>query len=182
MKKSLHYNDIAHPIEASPTQLKQFGELVNPFDPKYYISKFKSDMLEENKLAFKSLENNQDIVDKWSLWSENDQYSYWLNGDTLFYLSDYYNNNESPKNIFLETIEFDWPGIGSADERYPNSIDPTPYQVGRGRQLLCKYKETLINYYTEGKAVYQNVWKHGRKYANCLKSAKFVHGGSFFKV
>ena len=53
MKKSLHYNDIAHPIEASPTQLKQFGELANPFDPKYYISKFKSDTLEENKLVFR---------------------------------------------------------------------------------------------------------------------------------
>lgn len=60
MKKSLHYNDIAHPIEASPFKIEGSGEL--HWGTAYYISKFKSDTLEENKLAYKCLENKDTII------------------------------------------------------------------------------------------------------------------------
>lgn len=60
MKKSLYSNDIAHPIEASPFKIEGSGEL--HWGTAYYISKFKSDTLEENKLAYKCLENKDTII------------------------------------------------------------------------------------------------------------------------
>ncbi len=154
MKKSENKGDIEHCIAASPYTKPVSGEIVNPFDPSYYVSKFDGDSLEEGKLAALCLDKNSEIINYWAdnVIDENDRY--WLRGAEIYQDTFYLNNHERPINIFLETIEFDYPGIGSADACHPNSITPTSYQIGRGRQLLCKFKEVLINYYTDGEPYY----------------------------
>ena len=154
MKKSVDKGDIEHCIANQPYNPSQAGEIYNPLDQTYYVSKFVGDSLEEGKLAYQCFVEDSQIINYWRENLMESEYNYWLNGNVLNEVNEYLTHVSPPKNIFLETIEFDYPGIGSADEGHPNSITPTSYQVGRGRELLCKFKEVLINYYTDGEPYY----------------------------
>lgn len=59
MKKSENSGEIHNYIAASPYTKPISGEIVNPLDPSYYVSKFVGDSLEEGKLAYQG-EGNGD--------------------------------------------------------------------------------------------------------------------------
>jgi len=155
MQSDHDQKEIDYPIASSPVKIE--GE-----EGLWYVSRNEGKRIEYDKLSYHCAEYNREILDYWAELADDDINNiYWIENDNTKYKRILPTDSilpqnpddisvSQPINCFLETIEFDWPGIGSADERYPNSIDPTPYQIGRGRQLLCKFKETLINYYTDG--------------------------------
>ena len=114
MKRSKNADSIKYQIKASPYKIEGTGEF--RWGDAYFVSKFYADSIEEDKLAYRCLETNQQIIEKWQKDFDQTYYGYWLNGDTLNKMASYLTHKEPPHNIFLETIEFDWPGISAGKQ------------------------------------------------------------------
>ncbi len=168
-------SDIINPTTFSPVKIKDEDGL-------WYISRNECKRIEEDKLAYRCLEYNEDVLNYWHELANP------IGQDTIYWIkNDIDQFNEIPNtdqlkdtslhilsiNAFLETIEFDFPHSGSSDSTMSNSDyfsgeekkKPFAYQIGRGTQLKCKLKETLINYYTEGVAEYQTFQRGDSTYA-----------------
>jgi hypothetical protein len=94
---------------------------------KYYISRNEGKRIEYNKLAYKMAELNRNVLDYWNTLSESNKNTiYWIKNDIGLYNQIPYTDTIMPKNsedtlvarpinCFLETVEFDYPEIGSSD-------------------------------------------------------------------
>ena len=95
----------------------------------YYISRNEGKRIEYNKLAYKMAELNRAVINSWANATQGDGADtiYWLYNDLGIYreipttgelLEGYINDQgirvySRPINCFLETMEFDYPEIGS---------------------------------------------------------------------
>ena len=92
----------------------------------YYISRNEGKRIEYNKLAWKMAELNKNVLDYWNTLSESNKNAiYWIKNDIGLYNQIPYSDTIMPKNFedtlvarpincFLETMEFDYPEIGSS--------------------------------------------------------------------
>ncbi len=176
INSSTEEEDITNPTATSPVPEK-IGDYTDN-----YISRNECKRIEEDKLAYRCLEYNENVLNYWhDLANPTGQDTiYWIKNDI-----DQFNeipNTDQLKdtslhilsiNAFIETMEFDFPPSGSSDSTMSNpdyfsgeeKKKPFAYQIGRGTQLKCKLKETLINYYTEGVADYQTFQRGDSIYA-----------------
>jgi hypothetical protein len=121
---STEEENVSNPTTPSPVPTTIDGESGN-----YYISRNEGERIEYNKLAYKMAELNRNVLDYWHDQSQNPDAIYWIKNDIGLYnqipltnnlLDGYINEHgervyDRPINCFLETMEFDYPEIGSSD-------------------------------------------------------------------
>ncbi len=140
-----HYQEnIDYPIASSPVKIDGEGGL-------WYVSRNEGKRIEYGKLLYKCAEYNSEILNYWHIrdsvfggdsiyWIKNDneKYSKIPSTDEILPEDEDDKSVSQPINCFIETMEFDFPKDGSSDEQQIDGIEPTAYQVGRGRELLYK--------------------------------------------
>ena len=114
---------------ANPTTPSPVPATINDIEDDYYISRNEGKRIEYNKLAYKMAELNRAVINSWANATQGDGADtiYWLYNDLGIYreipttgelLEGYINDQgirvySRPINCFLETMEFDYPEIGS---------------------------------------------------------------------